>query len=142
MERPYADVWGDTVDLRHLSMAIVIGIAVSLTFYLVGLKLVMGFFPQAPKNLSQAYALLIGIVGCLLSAVVSTKLFPPKRKLQESELNAADREAVLNELQIDWEKEHQELKLLSPQVVEEMKELQIYEIFADPKAKTSGKAGS
>jgi len=140
--KPYADVWGDTVDLRHLSIAIVIGIAVSLTFYLVGLKLIVRSFPKIPQNLTQAYALLIGILGCLVSAVVSTKLFPPKRTLRESQFNAQEREAALSELQIDWEREREELKTLSPQIVAEMKELQIYEIFAEPKTQATGKAGS
>ena len=140
--KPYADVWGDTVDLRHLSMGIVIGIAVSLTFYLVGLKFIVRSFPKIPQNLTQAYALLIGILGCLVSAVVSTKLFPPKRTLRESQFNAQEREAALSELQIDWEREREELKTLSPQIVAEMKELQIYEIFAEPKTQATGKAGS
>ena len=140
--KPYADVWGDTVDLRHLSIGIVIGIAVSLTFYLVGLKFIVRSFPKIPQNLTQAYALLIGILGCLVSAVVSTKLFPPKRTLRESQFNAQEREAALSELQIDWEREREELKTLSPQIVAEMKELQIYEIFAEPKTQATGKAGS
>jgi cytochrome c biogenesis protein CcdA len=140
--KPYAEVWGDTVDLRHLSIAIVIGIAVSLTFYLVGLKFILRSLPKTPQSLTQAYALLIGILGCLVSAVVSTKLFPPKRTLRENQFNAQEREAALSELQIDWEKEREELKTLSPQIVAEMKELQIYEIFAEPKPKTTGKAGS
>jgi hypothetical protein len=140
--KPYADVWGDTVDLRHLSIAIVIGIAVSLTFYLVGLKFILRSLPKTPQSLTQAYALLIGILGCLVSAVVSTKLFPPKRTLRESQFNAQEREAALSELQIDWEREREELKTLSPQIVAEMKELQIYEIFAEPKTQATGKAGS
>ena len=140
--KPYADVWGDTVDLRHLSIAIVIGIAVSLTFYLVGLKFILRSLPKTPHSLTQAYALLIGILGCLVSAVVSTKLFPPKRTLRESQFNAQEREAALSELQIDWEREREELKTLSPQIVAEMKELQIYEIFAEPKTQATGKAGS
>jgi hypothetical protein len=140
--KPYAEVWGDTVDLRHLSIGIVIGIAVSLTFYLVGLKFIVRSFPKIPQNLTQAYALLIGILGCLVSAVVSTKLFPPKRTLRESQFNAQEREAALSELQIDWEREREELKTLSPQIVAEMKELQIYEIFAEPKTQATGKAGS
>jgi len=140
--KPYAEVWGDTVDLRHLSIGIVIGIAVSLTFYLVGLKFIVRSFPKIPQNLTQAYALLIGILGCLVSAVVSTKLFPPKQTLRESQFNAQEREAALSELQIDWEREREELKTLSPQIVAEMKELQIYEIFAEPKTQATGKAGS
>lgn len=129
-KKPYADVWGDTVDLKHLGIAMIIGIIISLSFYMFGLHYLKANFPKLAANLMTAYALLIGISGCLLSAIVSAKLFKPKRKLNEEEFSEADRLAVLEELKIDREKEAAELETVGPQIIQEMKDLQIYDLFA------------
>lgn len=127
--KPYADVWGDTVDLRHLAIAMVIGLIISLTFYLLGLNYLQANFPQLPQNLMTAYALLIGIAGCLISAVISANLFKPKRNLNEGHFSEEDRNAVLDELQIDREREAEELKTAGAEIISEMKELQLYDLF-------------
>lgn len=125
----YADVWGDTVNLRHLASGMVIGIVISLAFYIGALKLIQGNFPKLPVNLMTAYSLLMGIVGCIISAVVSAKLFKPKRTLNEEEFSEADRNIILDELKVDRAKEAEELKTVEPAVVAEMKSLQLYELF-------------
>jgi len=131
MERkPYADVWGDTVDLRHLAIAMILGIAVSMTCYIAGLSYIKASLPKLAANLKTAYALLFGIGGCLISAVLSAKLFAPKRSLKEDAFTPEDREAVLAELQVDREREAEDLKAVSPEIVDEMKELQLYDLFA------------
>lgn len=129
-KKPFADVWGDTVDLKHLASAMIIGILISLTCYIGGLNYLQANFPKLPVNLMTAYALLIGILGCLLSAIISAKLFKPKRTLNEDHFSEADRDAVLDELNIDREKEAEELKTVGPKIVKEMKDLQIYDLFA------------
>jgi len=135
----YGEIWGDTVDLRHLLMAMLIGIVVSLTCYFIGLKYIVANYSHLAKNLSDAYALLIGIVGCLLSAVISAKLFKPKRILNEEKFSTEQLYKVLEELNIDQNQEAEELKTVSPQVVAEMKSLQLYDLFAGKTDKT--KAG-
>ena len=137
-KQPYADIWGDTVDLRHLAAGMVIGIVIGLGFYLAGLYVIKTNYPKLPVNLSTAYALLIGIVGCLVAAVVSAKLFPPKRTLKQGEFSLSDREAVLEELQIDRQREAEELKSVGPEVLAEMKELQLYNLFAGSDEKPQG----
>lgn len=128
--KSYADIWGDTVDLKHLAAGMIIGIVIGLGFYLMGLAYIKANFAKLPLNLSTAYALLVGIAGCLIAAVISAKLFPPKRILIQGEFSDADRIAVLEELQIDRAKEAEELKTVDADVIEEMKELQIYDLFA------------
>jgi len=135
-KKPYADVWGDTVDLKHLAIAMGIGIIISLSFYILGLNYLQANFPKLAANLMTAYALLIGIAGCLLSAIISAKLFKPKRKLNEEEFSQADRLAVLEELKIDIDKEAEELQSVGPKVIQEMKDLQIYDLFAQKNAKS------
>lgn len=131
MERKiYADVWGDTVNLKHLAIAMLIGIVLSLSSFILGLDFIHESFPKLPKNLNSSYALLIGILGCLLSAVISANLFKAKRVLNQNEFLDEDRNALLEELQIDREKEADELKTVGPQMVEEMKQLQLYDLFA------------
>ncbi|WP_312561652.1 hypothetical protein [Anaerospora sp.] len=135
-KKPYADVWGDTVDLKHLAIAMGIGIIISLSFYILGLNYLQVNFSKLAANLMTAYALLIGIAGCLLSAIISAKLFKPKRKLNEEEFSEADRLAVLEELKIDIDKEAEELQSVGPKVIQEMKDLQIYDLFAQKNAKS------
>lgn len=133
--KSYADIWGDTVDLKHLATGMIIGIVIGLGFYLTGLTFIKANYPKLPLNLTTAYALLVGIAGCLLAAVISAKLFPPKRILTQGEFSDADRIAVLEELQIDLKKEIEELKTVDADVIEEMKELQLYDLF-------TGKSGT
>lgn len=134
MERKkYADVWGDTVDVRHLSLAIVLGIVGSLSCYILGLSIIQSNFPQIAENLSKAYALLIGIFSSLLCACISTKLFKPKRILKEKNFSEEDRNLVLEELHIDRDKEAEALKTVEKVIIEEMKNLQLYELFSGKK---------
>jgi multidrug transporter EmrE-like cation transporter len=134
----YADIWGDTVDLKHLAMGMLIGIVIGLSFYLAGITYLKANYPKLPLNLTTAYALLVGIAGCLFAAVISAKLFPPKRVLNQGKFSDEDRMAVLNELQIDSAKEAEELKLVDADVAAEMKELQLYDLFAGKSASQKG----
>lgn len=129
-KKAFADVWGDTVNLRHLAIGMILGIVVSLSCYIVGLKVIQANYPKLAVNLMTAYALLVGIGGCLLSAVVTANLFKPKRILNEEEFSEEDRASVLDELQVDRAREAEELKMASPAIIEEMKELQLYDLFA------------
>lgn len=129
-KRTYAEIWGDVVDIKHLSYAIIIGIVVSVTFYIVGLKIIHSAMPELSESLNKAYGLLIGIAGSLLAAVISAKLFKPQRIVNEGEgYVEEDRYAVLKDLGVDLEKEAELLKTADPQVIAEMKELGIYDLF-------------
>ena len=128
-KKPYADIWGDIVNLHHLAGGLAIGIALGLGSYLLGFNVLKANFPKLPANLLTAYSLLVGIVGCLLAAIISAKLFTPKRVLNQGEFSDEDRLAVLDELQVDREKEKEELKLVDAECVAEMKELQLYDLF-------------
>jgi hypothetical protein len=129
-KKAFADVWGDTVNLRHLAIGMILGIVVSLSCYIIGLKVIQANYPKLAANLMTGYALLVGIGGCLLSAVVTANLFKPKRTLNEEDFSEDDRALVLNELQVDRAREAEELKLASPAIIEEMKDLKLYDLFA------------
>ncbi len=125
-----ADIWGDTVDLRHLGSGILIGIILSLSCYLAANTVIASQSPDLEANLLSAYSLLFGIGGCVLSAVVTANLFKPKRTLNESEFSENDRDRVLQELKIDLAREREELKYVDDKVLQEMKDLKLYELFA------------
>ncbi|QRK12388.1 hypothetical protein JQX13_21600 [Archangium violaceum] len=123
-----AEVWGDTVDLRHLAWSIAIGLVVSLACFLLASHLLADRVGSAA--LARAYAMLAGLAGCVLSGVICGALFPPKREVVED--GAADpswRQEVLNELAAQ-SGGLGAVAELPPSVVSEMKALHLYELFA------------
>jgi hypothetical protein len=127
---PMADIWGDTVDLRSLSGAIVIGVALGGGAFIVARMWLQAALTSTSPGLISAYALLAGILGCLLAAVVSANVFKPRRKLSEEAFSEEDRMVVLKELQVDMEREARELQTIPREVAEEMQQLHIYDLFA------------
>lgn len=126
------EVWGDTTDTRHLAWSIVIGIGVSITAFLLANRWMTGHVSS--PELARAYAMLAGLAGCLFSGVICAILFPPKRKVVEGEAgNDIWRDEVLAKLA----EQHGGLGSLDdlpPSVIQEMKELQLYELFASYKS--------
>lgn len=124
-----ADIWGDTVNLHHLGGAMVIGVLLGFGFFWSGLHLIKAQYPGMQASLQSAIALLVGIAGCLLAAVISAKLFRPKRKLTEQESSADDRQRVLQDLQVDMVQEMADMATMSPEILAEMKELKLETMF-------------
>lgn len=130
-----AEVWGDTVDLRHLAWAIIIGIGISvLGFYLASrwLASVVG-----STQLAHAYAMLAGLAGCVIAGVICARAFAPKREVSEQSM-AEDpqwQREVLDELS-QQPGGMGSLADLPPSVVAELKELKLYALFerADDKS--------
>jgi uncharacterized protein involved in cysteine biosynthesis len=124
-----AIIWGDTVSLKDLLIAMLIGVVLGISFFKIALFLIQTQISQLPPNLHNSVALLAGIIGCLLAAVISAKLFAPKRTLSEEEFSPLDRERVLQELQVDMEAEAEEIKRQPAAVTREMEELQLLDVF-------------
>lgn len=121
------EVWGDTAELRHMAWAIVLGIGISLSGFLIANKILQVHVASA--ELARAYAMLAGLAGCILSGVVCAVLFKPKRLVVED--GAADprwREEVIEELRQQYGSLGTESDL-SPAVAQEMRELGLYELF-------------
>lgn len=94
-DQPYTVVWNDAVDLRHLTASIVICTGISLPVFLVARSL---FAPlAATPALAGGYALLVGLLACVASAALCSRLFRPKRTFGTEE--RANRETVLAELE-------------------------------------------
>ena len=125
-----AEVWGDTVDLRHLAWAIAIGTGISvLGFYLASrwLSTVV-----ESRQLAHAYAMLAGLAGCVIAGVICARTFPPKREVTELDTSNDPewRREVLEEL-ARQPGGLGTVQDLPPAVVQELKELKLYELFAD-----------
>lgn len=122
------EVWGDTVNGRHLMCAIAIGAVVSLGAFFIAQYLLVGWVANA--QMARAYAMLVGIVGCLAGGAISARLFKPKRHVVEHQADPAWRAQVLLEL----EREFGDLGKLSdlpPATIAELKEMDLYTLFAD-----------
>ncbi|WP_280421424.1 hypothetical protein [Nocardia carnea] len=73
----YLEVWGDTVVGRHLAVSVVIGVGLSLAALLLSNWAFSSFVTN--ESLADAYALLVGIAGCVVAGVICGRLFRPKR---------------------------------------------------------------
>lgn len=138
--RQLVEVWGDTADTRHLAWAIVIGIGISLTGFLIASRILVAHVSS--PELARAYAMLAGLAGCVLSGVICAFIFQPKREVVEG---AASDPAWREEVVAQLAEEHGGIGSmgdLPPVVAREMKELEIYELFAqhDPAQATPTKA--
>lgn len=125
-----AEVWGNTVDLRHLAWAIAIGTGISvLGFYLASRWLAT---VVESRQLAHAYAMLAGLAGCVIAGVICARAFPPKREVTELDTSNDPewRREVLEEL-ARQPGGLGTVQDLPPAVVQELKELKLYELFAD-----------
>lgn len=127
MKHDLYEVWGDTVDKRHLAYAIGIGAVVSLGAFFVAQHLLLGWVASA--QMARAYAMLIGILGCLGGGAISAALFKPKRLVVEHQADPAWRAQTLAALQNEFG-DLGRLSDLPPQTVAELKEMDLYELFA------------
>jgi len=122
------EVWGDTVNLKELLFAVLLGIVFTMGFYLTARY----FFLQIDSleaSLARGYALFVGIAGCLISSVISAKLFKPKRVI--SEMNQQhDIEEVLAHAGMSVEDEIDALCKLDPEIVKEMEKFSLYPLLA------------
>ena len=127
-QKPLTEVWGDTVNLRELLCAVLLGIVFTMGFYLVARH----FFLQIDSleaSLARGYALFVGIAGCLISSVISAKLFEPKRII--SEMNQQhDIEDVLAHAGMSVEDEIDALTKLDPEIIKEMEMFSLYPLLA------------
>ncbi|WP_411384202.1 hypothetical protein ACK3BK_09930 [Pseudomonas sp. L7] len=122
------EVWGDTVDSRHLIAAIAIGAACSLGTFFLAEHLLTGGVQSS--QMARAYAMLLGILGSLLGGGVSACLFKPKRHVVEHVADPAWRQQVIEELRDEYGGIGQ-LSDLPQEVRNELRELGLERLFAE-----------
>ncbi|ETA82193.1 hypothetical protein [Youngiibacter fragilis] len=121
------EVWGDTVDLKELMIASLLGIALTMSMFLIGRNIFLRIEGLDP-GLAKGYSLLIGIVGCIASGVISAKLFKPKRIVEEKFENE-DIEEILKAAGMTVEDEINALRNVDPAIIAEMEEFELYSLL-------------
>ncbi|UVL21973.1 hypothetical protein [Pseudomonas donghuensis] len=122
------EVWGDTVDGRHLICSIAIGATVSLGAFFTAQHLLVGWVESL--QMARAYAMLVGIVGCLAGGAISAALFKPKRHVVEHLADPAWRAKILVELQNEFGPLGS-LADLPAATIAELREMDLYDLFAE-----------
>ncbi len=84
------------------------------------------------RQLAHAYAMLAGLAGCVIAGVICARAFAPKREVTELDTSNDPewRREVLEEL-ARQPGGLGTVQDLPPAVVQELKELKLYELFAD-----------
>ena len=93
------EVWGDTVDQRHLVLSIVLGVGLGAPVFL----LAEWAFAQTDvaSGLQRSYALLAGIGACVVAAVVAARLFAPKRDVVIGSTTAGSRQEAMDAIEAE-----------------------------------------
>lgn len=131
MKAPLYEVWGDTVNGRHLVCSILIGAVVSLSAFFIAQHFLLQVVASA--QMARAYAMLVGILGCLAGGVICARLFKPQRQVIEHQADPAWRSKVLLELQTEFGDLGRLADLPAP-VIAELHELDLYQLFAEYEA--------
>lgn len=129
------EVWGDTIDVRDLALSIGIGAVVSLGSYFTALQLLHSLVESA--QMARTYAMLTGVLGCLAGGAISARLFAPKRDVQENVADQSFREQVVADLLKEYGSLGR-LEDLSAEVIAELRELELYELFRAAQAREEG----
>lgn len=94
------EIWGDTVDSRHTIWAIALGVGLTVPLYL-GAELLFSRLVD-DQTVAGTYALLVGLVGCLLAGFGGALLFPPKRVVTEHAPTEQSRRAAMDAVEADY----------------------------------------
>lgn len=132
----YAQVWGDTVDTTHLGWSVLIGAVVSFGAFELALRVLQPLVAQAAMG--RAYAMLVGLGGCLAAGGLCARLFKPKRIVVEQEESDEGMRAELIERLVGEAGPQGSVRLLPDCVAAEMKEAGLYDLFAGAEARHAG----
>lgn len=121
-------MWGDTVNLKELVMSTIIGIVLTMSFYFIGRK-VFSNMNSIDKSLANGYSLLVGILGCFISGIISAKLFKPKR-IVEDIADPATMEDILKEAGMTLEDEIEAISKVSKEIINEMEDVGLYSLLS------------
>lgn len=93
------EVWGDTVDSRHLLGAIGLGVGISVPVYLIA---EWGFGQLTGGDaIGRSYALVTGLAACILAAVIAANLIKPKRVVTIGESQPGSREVAMDAIEAE-----------------------------------------
>ncbi|MDF2825634.1 MAG: hypothetical protein K0R68_3042 [Mycobacterium sp.] len=122
------EVWGDTVDERHVKLAVALSVLLAVPSFLGARALLTATMEN--QDLARTYAMLAGLFACLLAAVISAKFFKPKRIVTERQLDPEEQIAAAMEL-AQLPLGLGTLSSLSEAEQDEMRRLGLYDVFAE-----------
>lgn len=129
----YLSIWGDTVDFRDFLCGLLIGVAFGAVCADGGLAYLKTYHSGLSKGALMGAALMIGAVGSIVAGALSAFLFKPKRKISEENLTIEFKN-LEEEFGVNLEEEAELLKTAPPEIIEELKGLNLYTLFATPAA--------
>ena len=124
----YMEVWGDTVVPKELAASAVICVILTMVFFLAGRSVLLSIDSLDPA-LAKGYSLLVGIIGTFLGATICAKKFKPKRNIM-IEFQEENIEDILKAAGMTVEEEQEALRHVSPQIIREMEDLELYSLLA------------
>lgn len=124
-KKTYLEILGDTILPNQLLLAILLSVAISLGGYNIGLWLLPSV---ASEGMVASYSLLIGILGSVISLVICSIIFKPKRILIEEETSSESMKQVFEDLQLN---PAEELEIIEndPVTKKELEELGVLNSF-------------
>lgn len=133
--KKFAEVWGDTLVLKELFFSAILGIALTMAGFLLGVRYFAGI-QGLSKSLITGYALMTGIIGCVAAGTIASKLYKPKRTVEDM-IVQEDIAAVLKAGDMTLEEETLAMTNLDSQVLSEMQELNLQALL-DLRSSTKG----
>ena len=124
----YTEVWRDRVILKELALSCLLGVILTMFFFLVGQKIFHNM-KNIEHSLANGYALIVGVAGCILSGVISAKLFKPKRRVEEK-FEFEDIREVIHAAGLSVEEEAVELGKADKDIIKELEDLNLYTLLA------------
>jgi len=119
-----AEVWNDTVRVRDLAVATLLGTLFGLSFFLLS-EVALRHLNIGNPQQQRGYALLFGIFGCIISGILSATFFKAKREVRPG-ADVCIREA-LEQMGLDPEEEIKAIRDSSQENRKELEELGILE---------------
>ncbi|NYI77375.1 hypothetical protein [Nocardioides panzhihuensis] len=132
------EVWGDTVDTRHLGASIALGAGIATPTFLLGRRLFRATVED--QTLAQSYALLLGLGACLVAAFIAARLFKPKRIVTQTAATAESRREALDAIAADGG-EWTDPADLSVEVRDELRQLGLYDVLKQAHLDAESEAG-
>ena len=133
--KKFAEVWGDTLVLKELFFSAILGIALTMAGFLLGVRYFAGI-QGLSKSLITGYALMTGIIGCVAAGTIASKLYKPKRTVEDM-IVQEDIAAVLKAGDMTLEEETLAMTNLDSQVLSEMQEHNLQALL-DLRSSTKG----
>ena len=121
--------------LKELFFSAILGIALTMAGYLLGVRYFAGI-QGLSKSLITGYALMTGIIGCVAAGTIASKLYKPKRTVEDM-IVQEDIAAVLKAGDMTLEEETLAMTNLDSQVLSEMQELNLQALL-DLRSSTKG----